>query len=118
MRRVSAYNEPPASAASAHPAAPLPSARTRRSGPMSLGKTMRLGAAFLLLLATLMAAAPAAAQTSMGGVSGTVTDPSGGVVPGATVTLINEGTSVQNVRTTNSSGFYTFVNVRPGRYLV
>src|SRR5688572_26687737 len=73
-------------------------------------------AAGVLLIATVASIRPATAQTSMGGVSGTVTDSTGAVVPGATVTLVNEATDVQAVRQTNSSGYFTFVNVRPGRY--
>ena len=80
---------------------------------MNLGK-----AAGLLLLTTLMAPGLALAQTSMGGVSGTVTDSTGAVVPGATVTLVNEATNVQNVRQTNNSGYFSFVNVRPGTYVL
>jgi hypothetical protein len=64
----------------------------------------------------LIAPAPAVAQTSMGTVNGTVTDSSGGVVPGATVTLTNSATNIQNVRVTNANGYFTFVNVRPGVY--
>ena len=69
-----------------------------------------------LALIGLLTAAGAFAQTSMGGVSGTVTDATNAVVPGATVTLINQATNVESVRQTNESGFFTFVNVRPGAY--
>jgi outer membrane receptor protein involved in Fe transport len=72
-----------------------------------------------VLVFAALAATPvgsAFAQTSMGGVSGTVTDSTGAVVPGASVTLTNADTSVQATRQTNSHGFFTFVNVRPGRY--
>src|SRR5688572_14924110 len=75
-------------------------------------------AAGLLAVAVWLLPDPASAQTSMGGVSGTVTDSTGAVLPGATVTLTNEETAVQAVRQTNQSGYYTFVNVRPGRYRV
>ena len=72
----------------------------------------------LLLLVTLIPPVSAFAQTSMGGVSGTITDPSGSVIPGATVTLVNEGTNVQNVDVTNDAGYFAFVNVRPGTYVL
>ena len=58
----------------------------------------------LLLLMTLAVPGLALAQTSMGGVSGTVTDSTGAVVPGATVTLVNEATNVQGERQTNDNG--------------
>lgn len=61
---------------------------------------------------------PAVAQTSMGGVNGTVTDATGAVVPGASVTLTSQATNVETVRATNESGYYVFVNVRPGPYVV
>jgi hypothetical protein len=80
---------------------------------MSLGK-----AAGLLLLTMMILPGPARGQTSMGTVNGTVTDPTGAVVPGATVTLVNQGTNVQNARQTNDAGYFVFVNVRPGSYLL
>ena len=69
-------------------------------------------------LALLLAGNQASAQTSMGGVSGTVTDSQGGVVPGATVTLVSDETNIEVVRTTNSSGYFVFSSVRPGVYSV
>lgn len=71
-----------------------------------------------LLVLTLTGAGRVAAQTSMGTVDGTVTDTSGAVVPGATVTLTNTATNVQTVRQTNQNGYYVFVGVRPGSYEV
>jgi hypothetical protein len=67
---------------------------------------------------TLIAPVFAIAQTSMGGVSGTVTDSTGAVVPGASVSLTNEATGVQSTRQTSNQGYFTFVNVRPGRYVL
>ena len=82
-----------------------------------MGKAMSLGkAACLLILLALIAPGWAAAQTSMGAVNGTVTDSTGALVPGATVTLVSEATNVQSVRQTNQSGYFIFVNVRPGAY--
>jgi hypothetical protein len=69
------------------------------------------------VLAAAAAWAPAArAQTSMGAVNGTVSDSTGGVLPGATVTLTNTDTGIALVRITNDDGYFTFVNVRPGTY--
>src|SRR5512136_406273 len=82
-----------------------------------MGKAMSLGkAACLLMLLALIAPGWAAAQTSMGAVNGTVTDSTGALVPGATVTLVSEATNVQSVRQTNQSGYFVFVNIRPGAY--
>ena len=76
-----------------------------------------VGVLFLLALIWL-ASAPMLAQTSMGGVNGTVTDSQGAVLPGATVTLTSEDTNVATVRQTNGSGYFVFVNVRPGPYVL
>lgn len=57
-------------------------------------------------------------QTSTGEVNGTLTDPTGNAVPGATVRLINQATKLENQATTNESGAYTFVNVKPGSYVL
>ena len=77
-------------------------------------KTFCLGMAAVLALLSLPAAA--LAQSSMGTVSGTVTDAAGAVVPGASVTLVNQETNVHAARVTNDDGYYAFVNVRPGTY--
>jgi outer membrane receptor protein involved in Fe transport len=63
-----------------------------------------------------LVAAGALAQSSMGTVSGTVTDTAGAVVPGASVMLVNQDTNVQSSRLTNSDGHFVFVNARPGTY--
>jgi len=47
---------------------------------------------------------------------GTVTDPSGAVVPDADLLLSNKGTNTQTVQKTNSAGQYTFPNIVPGDY--
>lgn len=58
------------------------------------------------------------AQTSRGTVSGTVKDPNGAVVPGATIALVNEATTVERTVTTNDQGFYRFDAVDLGTYTV
>src|SRR5215813_11608850 len=58
----------------------------------------------------------ARAQTATGGVNGNVTDPSGAVVPGATIKLTNEATRVETISKTNETGNYVFVGVQPGIY--
>ncbi len=49
---------------------------------------------------------------------GTVTDASGGVIPGATVTATNEGTGVVSTAVTNSAGVYSFPRLLFGTYAV
>ena len=57
-----------------------------------------------------------AQATNTGTVAGTVTDPSGAVVSGATVTLTDHATGTQRTTATNASGHYIFVDVGPGAY--
>jgi hypothetical protein len=51
-----------------------------------------------------------------GSLSGTVRDPSGAVVPGASITLINTALKTRYKTTTNSQGFYTFPTLPVGSY--
>src|SRR5215470_17954023 len=50
--------------------------------------------------------------------SGTVTDPSAAVIPGAKVTIRNVSTGVVTQVTTNGSGIYNATNLLPGDYQV
>jgi len=75
----------------------------------------------LLLLALLVAwqAIPAAAQSlTSGDIAGTVTDPSGAVIPNATLTLKSNDTGATQTRTTNAQGAYRFSLLAPGTYTV
>jgi len=51
-----------------------------------------------------------------GSISGTVTDPTGGVVPGTTVVAINTETGIQNSARANEVGFYSFPALPAGHY--
>src|SRR5580692_4409675 len=79
------------------------------------------GAAFVIgfMIASLALLAPrtAFAQASAG-ITGTVTDSSGAVVPDAKVTVTNEGTSISAHTTTSSAGTYAFRGLTPGKYNV
>ena len=48
--------------------------------------------------------------------SGTVTDPSGGAVSGATVEVRNVATNTTSTAGTNANGFYAFASLAPGTY--
>ncbi|MHB8736717.1 MAG: carboxypeptidase-like regulatory domain-containing protein, partial [Terriglobales bacterium] len=48
------------------------------------------------------------AQTVQGVITGTVTDTTGAVIPGATVTITNEGTNVSQTATSGGAGEYRF----------
>jgi len=56
------------------------------------------------------------AQRSTASINGTVRDPSGAVIPGATLTLINTQTSGRQTATTNEAGSYVILNITPGKY--
>ncbi len=59
------------------------------------------------------------AQTAVtGGLNGVVADPTGAVVPGATVTLVETNTGDKRVLTTNGLGLYTAPFLKPGDYTV
>ena len=58
------------------------------------------------------------AQTNTGRISGTVTDTTSAVVPGATVTVTNDETHLEAKATTDSSGYYLLVNLPVGTYNV
>src|SRR5919108_74574 len=58
------------------------------------------------------------AQGLFGTISGIVSDSSGAVVPGATVTVTNVSTNVVVTLTTNSAGAYVAASLNPGRYNV
>lgn len=72
--------------------------------------------AFVLLLVT--SSLPVLAQTNRGGISGTVFDPQGAVVPEATVTVINVGTNEKHVTRTTNAGTYIVSNLDPVTYRV
>jgi hypothetical protein len=74
--------------------------------------------AVLLLVALLLTAHGAIAQTTSGTIYGTIVDTSGAAVPQATVTVTNAQTNIVRTATTNQNGEYTFPVVNPGEYRV
>ena len=75
------------------------------------------GFAFTLTL-SLWLAAPAAAQTETGRITGAVTDPTGAVLPGATVSARSSGTGATRNVVSDEAGQYLFANLPPGAYEV
>ncbi|HLH34196.1 MAG TPA: carboxypeptidase regulatory-like domain-containing protein [Alloacidobacterium sp.] len=69
--------------------------------------------ASLVLFATRMLLAQSTAT-----VSGTVTDPSGAVVPGAQITLHGNATGITRVVTSDRDGSYTIPSIQPGDYSI
>ena len=74
--------------------------------------------ALFFSLAILILAVPRASWSQVTAtLTGTVgEDQSGGVIPGATVTLTNEATKFASVDTSNGAGLYAFPSLTPGTY--
>ena len=66
--------------------------------------------------ATLVFCAALLAQNSS--LNGTVSDPSGAVIPNAAITLANQQTGLQRVTVSDAQGRYTFDSVQPGNYRI
>jgi outer membrane receptor protein involved in Fe transport len=58
------------------------------------------------------------AQALYGTIAGTVTDDSGAAIPGATVTVVNQGTGLEVSGVTNETGAFAIRNLQPGTYTV
>lgn len=90
-----------------------------RTGSSKSSFIPKISAAIKLLLACLVAAAgltTAAYAQFSSSLQGTVSDPTGAVIPGATVTLTNTDTRVTQTTITGSKGDYRFVSIAPGPY--
>src|SRR5208337_14363 len=76
-------------------------------------KRIVLGSIFVVLIAAL-----AGAQTFRGAISGTVTDPTGGVVPHAQVSATDTATGTEHKTTTTTDGGFVFQDLPLGTYKV
>ena len=77
----------------------------------------RIANVALMVVVVLAAISPAHAQ-STAQISGTVTDRSGSVIPGATVVITNESTSIQTTAVSGAVGNYTALFLQPGTYRI
>lgn len=59
-----------------------------------------------------------AGQTTNATLGGTVSDPSGALIPGVTITATNTGTGIVSTTITNEAGAYQFANLQTGTYKV
>ena len=79
--------------------------------------TSLVGCVLALMLA-MFSAASLMAQGATGSISGHVADPTGAVVPGATITLTNPATNTTRSTVSTGSGDYTFASVPIGTYVL
>jgi len=73
-------------------------------------------ASLSILLLFLLAFTSTAQTIVTGGLSGTITDPTGAVVPGATLTLTNTSTGDTFTAVSGATGTYSFTLLKPGDY--
>lgn len=87
---------------------------------LHLGSNVRvrsLSTGFLLLALAVFLAPPFSfGQTLNASLSGTVTDSSGAVIPGTSVTATNTETGIATKTTSDAAGSYTFPSLPPGNY--
>ena len=72
----------------------------------------------LVVICVLLVSVIAAAQTFRGTILGTITDPSGNVIAGATVKAKNLGTGLERTTTTSGDGSYSIPELPIGNYTV
>src|SRR5580693_8620653 len=82
------------------------------------GLTSKISFLLLAVLGVLLFSVAAFSQGSNGRILGTVIDQSGGVISGATVTLIDKDRGVARVVTTDDAGEYSAPQLLPGTYTV
>src|SRR5881409_2531366 len=73
---------------------------------------------FFVLVLIVVFGLSAFAQTTAGSLTGTVSDPSGASVIGATVTLVNAATGAERSAISSSTGTFDFQALQPGTYTI
>jgi hypothetical protein len=69
-----------------------------------------------LCVVSLFLVSPILAQSPNGTINGRVLDPSGAVIVGAEITIVNDATRIQYAGKTNAEGIYVVTNLPPGAY--
>ena len=72
----------------------------------------------LVILVCLLSATVATAQETRGAIVGRITDPSGAVIPGASVVVTNAAMGSKVSLTTGADGFYQALLLQPGSYKI
>ena len=68
--------------------------------------------------ALFLSLSPAAMAQETATVTGTVTDPTGALIPGAEVTAINNNTGISTTRVSGETGSYSIPALQPGQYTI
>jgi Carboxypeptidase regulatory-like domain len=83
---------------------------------MMAGKVVIRAFMRTFLIVLLLACPVFVPAATTGSISGTVKDPSGGVIPGVSLSVTNPATGVENKAVTDTKGFYSFPSLPVGRY--
>jgi Carboxypeptidase regulatory-like domain len=95
---------------------PAASSKCRRAAPSVLERAPRFR--ILPVAAAVLLFAPCLCAQTAGSITGTVHDPSGAVIPNATVTVTNSATQAVRKAVTNSAGLYNVPYLTPGPYTI
>src|SRR5688572_22873960 len=85
---------------------------------ISEGQEETMNRCLQVIIAMVIGAALAAGQNVSSSVNGTLVDSTGAVIPGATCTLIRQGTGAVLSAISGSEGLFTFPNVSAGTYML
>jgi len=80
------------------------------------GKTIGMALALSALMLVVTAGRQAYGQAGSATLSGTITDPTGAIIPGAKVTLIEEASKVQRTAVADKNGNINFIAIPPATY--
>jgi hypothetical protein len=97
-------------------AAPSPLPGRRSVAISTFVRSFSSRARLLLVLSLAFPPICAWSQTQLATVSGTITDPSGAVVPGVSVTIVSQGTGLKRNAPTDMAGEYRFAGLPTGNY--
>ncbi|MGH9706890.1 MAG: carboxypeptidase-like regulatory domain-containing protein, partial [Candidatus Acidiferrales bacterium] len=86
--------------------------------PMCKAFFLGMLAGVLLIIALLSSSSLFAQSTFTSQLSGVVTDSSGGVIPGAKITLTDVATNIPTETVTNAHGIYVLTGLRPATYTI
>ena len=87
-----------------------------RPGPRRANIHFWCVAVLAIVVAPFTGELPAFSQTQLATVFGTITDPSGALVPGVSVTIASPGTGLKRSTVTDAAGGYRFAGLPTGEY--